>query len=78
MTFSTTTACVGAPVAVGCSAESPSLPIRSTTSRPRHDLAEHRVVGRQAGVGAGDDEELAAGGAGRLVPVFAIATTPCV
>ena len=40
---------------------------RSTTSMPFVTLPSERVVGRQAGVGAGDDVELAAGGAGRLV-----------
>ena len=40
------------------------------------DLAEQRIVGRQPGILAGDDEELAAGGAGGLGRVFAIATMP--
>ena len=62
VTSSMVTACVGCSVA-----GSPSSPIASTTSIPSADLAEHRVVGRQAGVGGrGDDEELAARGARRL------------
>ena len=40
------------------------------------DPAEQGVFGRQAGVGAGDHEELAARGARRLARAFAIATTP--
>ena len=52
---------------VGCSvAGSPSVPISSTTSRPVRHLADDRVVGRQADVGARDDEELAARRARRL------------
>ena len=52
---------------VGCSvAGSPSVPISSTTSSPLGHLADDRVLGRQADVGAGDDEELAAGRARRL------------
>ena len=47
-------------------AGSPSSPIASTTSLARHDLPEHRVVGRQAGVRGGHDVELAARRAGRL------------
>src|SRR3954467_8432804 len=35
---------------------------------PLDDLAEHGVVRREAGVGAGHDVELAAGGAGGLLP----------
>ena len=51
----------------GCSSgPTGAAPIRSTTSLPLGDLAEQRVLGRQLGVVAGDDEELAAGGAGRL------------
>ena len=41
-------------------------PIFSTTSSPPTTLPSTRVVGRQPGVGAGDDVELAAGGARRL------------
>jgi hypothetical protein len=39
-----------------------------------NDLPEQRVLGGQAGVGAGDDEELAARRPGG--EVFAMATTP--
>ena len=47
-------------------AGSPSVPIWSTTSEAVRHLADDRVVRRQADVVAGDDEELAAGRAGRL------------
>ena len=43
-----------------------SAPMRWATSMPAHHAAEQRVVGRQLGVVAGDDEELAARRARRL------------
>ena len=43
-----------------------------------HDAAGDRVVGRQLGVGRGDDEELAARGARGSASVLAIATMPVV
>ena len=52
-----------------------TLPDAPTTSSPPTS-PEQRVVGREAGVVGGDDEELAARRAGLSSSVLAIATTP--
>ena len=53
VTFSITTGCAGGPSPV------PSASIALTVSIPSRDRADDGVVGREAGVGCGDDEELA-------------------
>ena len=52
----------------GCSSAPAGISsMRRTVSKPFLDLADQRVVGGEVGVRSGHDEELAAGGAGRLV-----------